>query len=103
MLRKRIADAGVEIPIIPGVMLVSNPEKLAKFCNMNEVSIPEDIKEKMSELKGHQNEWNDFAVEMAARQMECLFTCGTKFFHLYTLNDPVLTCGVLEAVNIFKE
>ena len=76
---------GVKVPILPGVMPLTNLNQIDKIPSMFGASIPLKLKElarKYTDPKSLQKAGIDFSIE----QCQNLQTWGVAGFHLYTLN-----------------
>jgi methylenetetrahydrofolate reductase (NADPH) len=83
---------GVEIPIVPGIMPLTDfaqVERFSKFCG---AEIPGWIRKRMSSLEGDARGQEELGIELATRQAEELLQSGAPGLHFYTLNraEPTL-------------
>ncbi|MFC1889476.1 methylenetetrahydrofolate reductase [Thermodesulfobacteriota bacterium] len=94
---ERCETAGIDVPILAGVMPIYSTrmlEKLAGLCGAtitNEVrggiaALPEDDKEALV----------DFGIDFATRQCEGLLKAGVPGLHIYTMNRSVSAVGIVE-------
>jgi methylenetetrahydrofolate reductase (NADPH) len=96
----RCLAAGINVPIVPGIMPVSNFPQLAKFAAMSGASVPSWM--------GHLFEGTDDDLEirrmvaaiMAAEQVRLLQANGIDEFHFYTLNRPDLTYAIAHILGV---
>jgi methylenetetrahydrofolate reductase (NADPH) len=92
---ERAERAGITIPIIPGIMPITDIEKIRKFGKMTGATIPKSIVGPM-EKAASPEEALKLGVEFATKQCEDLRQNGVKYFHFYTLNQ---SRAVTEIVN----
>lgn len=89
---------GITIPIIPGIMPISNVAQLERFTAMCGASIPEEL---LSELKEHEQD-KDAVIEIGTRhaviQSIDLLEKGAPGIHYYTLNKHSQISSVLSQV-----
>ena len=83
---------GVEIPIVPGIMPLTDfaqVERFSKFCGAD---IPAWIRKRMQALTGDARGQEELGIELATRQAEALLQNGVPGLHFYTLNraEPTL-------------
>lgn len=95
---ERAQKAGVKIPLIPGVMPVTNFNGARRMAAMNNASMPDSFA-KLFEGLDHEPETRKLvAATAAAGQCTRLFENGVRDFHFYTLNRADLTfalCHIL--------
>jgi methylenetetrahydrofolate reductase (NADPH) len=91
---ERAAKAGITIPIIPGIMPVTDIEKIKKFGQMTGATLPRSIVEPM-EKAASPEEALKLGIEFATKQCEDLRQNGVKYFHFYTLNQPQAVTGIV--------
>ncbi len=89
--------ANINIPIIPGIMPITNFKQISKFASMCGATIPHSITSALENL----NEEDVFkkGVEFAIKQCENLIKNGIKHLHFYTLNKSKATLDILKSIN----
>ncbi|HEY1777258.1 MAG TPA: methylenetetrahydrofolate reductase [Solirubrobacteraceae bacterium] len=98
-LRDRVDHAGLELPIVPGIMLATNFSAVARMAARCGASIPQSLAEQFAGLDEDVESRRLMAAIVATRQIEELRREGFEAFHFYTLNKvdviPAL-CRLLE-------
>lgn len=97
---ERCLAAGITVPIVPGIMPVSNFAQAARFSAMCGTSVPAWL--------GHLFEGTEKSPEMrqivasvvAAEQVRTLQANGVDEFHFYTLNRPELTYAIAHILGV---
>lgn len=92
--RERGARAGITIPIVPGVMPVTNFVQLARFSEACGAEIPRWIRLRLERLADDRPALLDFGVEVVTRLAETLLRGGAPGLHFYTLNQSEPTLRV---------
>ncbi|HKU44565.1 MAG TPA: methylenetetrahydrofolate reductase [NAD(P)H] [Polyangiales bacterium] len=87
-----VRGLGVEIPIVPGLMPLTDfaqVERFSKFCGAD---IPAWIRKRMLAFEGDARSQEELGIELATRQAEDLLRSGAPGLHFYTLNraEPTL-------------
>lgn len=90
--------AGVDIPIIPGIMPITNFKQVRKFASMCGATIPQSLVEKMERVEDYGEEVAKIGVEFAIRQCEDLLRNGVPGLHFYTLNKSKATLEIYRAI-----
>jgi methylenetetrahydrofolate reductase (NADPH) len=94
----RARDAGIDVPIIPGIMPITNVAQIRRFTQMCGASIPPGLLREL-ELRSDQPEAvADFGVAYATMQCADLLANGAPGIHFYTLNRSPSTRAILSAL-----
>jgi methylenetetrahydrofolate reductase (NADPH) len=94
----RAREAGIDIPIIPGIMPITNVAQIRRFTQMCGASIPAGLLREL-ELRSHEPEAvADFGVAYATMQCADLLANGAPGIHFYTLNRSPSTRAILSAL-----
>ena len=99
---ERAGKAGITIPIIPGIMPVTDIEKIKRFGQMTGATLPKSIVEPM-EKAASPEEAQKLGIEFATKQCENLSQNGVKYFHFYTLNQSQATAEIVENLGFTKK
>jgi methylenetetrahydrofolate reductase (NADPH) len=94
----RARKAGITVPIIPGIMPVTNFTQMTKFAAMAGASVPRTMAPLFEGLEHDVETRKLVAVTVAADQCQKLAEAGVTEFHFYTLNRADLTyalCHIL--------
>lgn len=90
----RVRDAGIEVPVVPGIMPVSNVNGLLRFAAMCGADVPKWVRELFDGLDADPDTRRLVAATVAAEQCARLREQGVNEFHFYTLNRAELTYAV---------
>lgn len=85
---------GINIPIIPGIMPITNFKQIRKFALMCGATIPEDLVKKLEKVEDKPEEVEKIGIEFATKQCEDLLKHGVKGLHFYTLNKSKATIEI---------
>ncbi|MGH2963073.1 MAG: methylenetetrahydrofolate reductase [NAD(P)H] [Solirubrobacterales bacterium] len=91
--------AGIEVPIIAGVMPITSYAQIKRFCEICEATIPAPLAEAMEALGGDERAEFELGVAYAARQCDELLAAGVPGIHFYTLNRAPATRAILAALH----
>lgn len=94
---ERAKKAGITIPIIPGIMPITNFKQIKKFASMCKATIPDALISKMEKYEDNNEEIEKIGIEYAVEQCKDLLKNDVKGLHFYTLNKSKAT------VKIFNE
>ncbi len=90
--------AGITIPILPGIMPITNVEQLERFTKMCGASIPSELQKRLIAAKDDPQEVIAIGVEQAIDQCNELLDEGVPGIHFYTLNRSPATRLVVQAL-----
>ncbi len=96
--RDRAAAAGVTLPLVPGIMPVTNFTGAQRMAVMNGASVPDWFARLFEGLENEAETRKMVAIVAAAEQCVKLRANGVEDFHFYTLNRADLTyalCHIL--------
>jgi methylenetetrahydrofolate reductase (NADPH) len=99
---ERARDAGIEVPIIPGIMpitRVGQVERMAKMCG---ASIPDGLRRELQARAEDPEAVLDFGVAYATLQCAELLAAGAPGIHFYTLNRSPATRAILSALKLAR-
>ena len=85
---------GVEIPIVPGLMPLTDFTQVSRFSQFCGADIPAWIRKRMQALEGDARGQEELGIELATRQAEALLRNGAPGIHFYTLNRAEATLRV---------
>ena len=91
----RVRQAGVDIPIIPGIMPITNYSKLARFSDACGAEIPRWIRKQLEAYGDDSDSIKAFGTEVISQLCERLVEGGAPGLHFYTLNQAEPTVAVL--------
>jgi len=84
---ERVQAAGVDIPIIPGIMPISNYSNLARFSDACGAEIPRWIRKRLESYGDDSASIKAFGEEVVTKLCETLLDQGAPGIHFYTMNQ----------------
>ena len=96
----RARDAGIDVPIIPGIMPITNVTQIRRFTSMCGASIPEGLRRELELRADQPDAVADFGVAYATMQCADLLANGAPGIHFYTLNRSPSTRAILSALRV---
>jgi methylenetetrahydrofolate reductase (NADPH) len=99
---ERARAAGVEVPIIPGVMPITRVGQIERMAQMCGASIPDDLRRELHARGEDPEAVLDFGVAYATLQCAELLAAGVPGIHFYTLNRSPATRAILSALKLAK-
>lgn len=94
----RARAAGIGVPIIPGIMPITNVDQVRRFTQMCGATIPSTLLHELDRLKDNEDAVLSQGVAYAAAQCFDLLARGAPGIHFYTLNKSAATRTILTAL-----
>jgi methylenetetrahydrofolate reductase (NADPH) len=94
----RARAAGIETPILPGIMPLTNVDQIERFTAMCGASIPPMLRAAMDVRRAEPEAALELGVAWAALQCADLLRRGAPGIHFYTLNRSPSTRAILAAL-----
>jgi methylenetetrahydrofolate reductase (NADPH) len=94
----RCREIGIEVPIIPGVLPVTNLAQIQRITSLCGACLPADFVADLQAQGDDVDAQFEIGVEFATRQVQGLIDDGVSGLHFYVLNKSPATCRVLQAV-----
>ncbi len=95
---ERASKMGIEIPVIPGIMPVTDCRRIEEFANFCSATIPRRLKEQMASVLDKPSEMVKMGIEYAIKQCEDLKRNGVDYLHFYTMNRSDAVSEILDAL-----
>lgn len=88
---ERARAAGITLPIVPGIMPVTNVSQLERFTSMCGSTIPEALRHRLERVRDDEQAVISTGIEWATDQCRALLDGGAPGVHFYTLNRSLST------------
>lgn len=98
--RDRCAAAGIDSPIVPGILPITRFPQLEKFAAACGASVPDWLRGWFAGLEDDAQTRQMIAASVAINQVRRLQAQGIDEFHFYTLNRSELTFAICHALGV---
>ena len=99
----RVRAADINVPIIPGILPVTNFKQVVRFARMCGASVPRWMADLFEGLEDDPGTRKLVAASVAAEQCRALHAGGVGDFHFYTLNRVDLTYAICHVLGVRPE
>ena len=96
--RDRCQTLGIEIPIVPGIMPITDYARIQRITAMCGSSFPEDLATRLAAVQDDKAAQFEIGVEHALIQCEQLKAEGVPGIHFYALNKSDACLQILDAL-----
>jgi len=90
--------AGIDVPIIPGIVPIVSLSQLRRTCERCDSTIPEPLEAALESLGGDEGAEYEFGIAYGAQQCSALLAHGAPGIHFYALNRWPATKAILGAL-----
>ncbi|KQR54327.1 methylenetetrahydrofolate reductase [Leifsonia sp. Leaf336] len=96
---QRAKEAGVTFPILPGIMPVTSPARLARMLELSGEDLPSDLAIQL-EVEPDEDGQREIGIAWATRLAQRLLDGGAPGIHLYTFNQHAAVLSVLDRIGL---
>jgi methylenetetrahydrofolate reductase (NADPH) len=101
--RDRCAAAGIDAPIIPGILPITRFPQMLAFADRCGARVPQWLRQQFAGLEDDPETRQLIAANVAIQQVHELQRQGVEEFHFYTLNRSELTYAICHALGLRPE
>lgn len=84
----KLRDKGVTVPVVAGIMPVTNGRQISRICRLSGTYLPSRFKAIVDRFGARPDAMLDAGVAYATEQIVDLFANGVNAVHIYTMNRP---------------
>lgn len=96
----RVAQLGCTVPIIPGIMPVTNVRQITRFAELSGAAFPRALADRLQAVEDDPEAVRAIGVEVASQLCERLLAGGAPGLHFYTLNRSTATREIYSALGL---
>jgi methylenetetrahydrofolate reductase (NADH) len=94
--------AGIDVPIVPGIMPITNFEQIKRFTSLCGATIPNGLFAQLEQRRDEPEAVAELGVAYATLQCAELLARGAPGIHFYTLNRSPATRAILSALRLHR-
>ena len=90
----RIREKGITVPVVAGIMPVTNGKQIARICKLSGTYLPERFKAIVDKFGDNHAAMRQAGVAYAAQQIIDLIANGVEHIHIYSMNKPEIAASI---------
>jgi len=98
--RDRCQQGGISVPIVPGIMPITEFSRIQRITSMCGATIPASLAERLEAVQDDQKAQFEIGVEFAIEQCRQLIDASVAGIHFYVLNRSQACRRILESLGI---
>ena len=91
----RLRAAGISVPVLAGIMPVTNGKQISRICALSGTSLPPRFRAIVDRFGDNPTAMMDAGVAYATEQIIDLFANGVSNVHVYTMNRPEIAIRIM--------
>lgn len=97
---EQCAQAGIDRPIVPGIMPITNYKSLSRFSDNCGAEIPRWVRQRLAAYGEDQESIKAFGLDLVSELCETLLDNGAPGLHFYTMNQTEPTAALLRNLGL---
>lgn len=93
---ERCQKNGIDIPIVPGIMPITNYSQLSRFSEMCGADIPRWMRKQLECFGDDRQAITEFGIEVVSNLCQRLLDNGAPSLHFYTMNQAKITLAICD-------
>lgn len=98
--RSACCDIGISVPIVPGILPVTNFAQIQRITSLCGATLPDDFASALKNCGDDADRQFEVGVEFATRQVQALIDSGAPGVHFYVLNKSQAATQILRQIEL---
>lgn len=90
----RIREAGINVPVVAGIMPVTNPKQIKRICSISGTTLPQRFVRIVDRYGSSADAITQAGIAYATEQIVDLFANGINAVHVYSMNKPYVAQAI---------
>ena len=95
----RVREAGVTVPVVAGIMPVTNASSIKRICRISGATLPQRFCRIVDKYGANPEQMKQAGIAYATQQIVDLFANGVRAVHVYSMNKPDVAAAILSNVS----
>lgn len=96
----QVREAGIDIPIVPGIQMITNFDQIVRFATKTGATVPDWLRQRFEAVGEDEGDRFRTAADVAAAQVSDLIDRGFRRIHFFTLNRAGLVTSVFKTLGL---
>ncbi len=101
--RDELSAKGMDLPIVPGIMPITNSTQLLRFSDACGAEVPRWIRQRLMGFGDDKAAIRAFGLEVMAAFCERLLALGAPSLHFYTMNGSAASLDICRAIGLLPQ
>ncbi|MGN0661029.1 MAG: methylenetetrahydrofolate reductase [NAD(P)H] [Oscillospiraceae bacterium] len=84
----RLRESGIEVPVVAGIMPVTNPRQIKRICSISGTALPQRFVRIVDKYGSNPEAMKQAGIAYATEQIIDLYANGINAVHIYSMNKP---------------
>lgn len=100
----RLLKNGIDVPVIAGIMPVTNSKQISRICSLSGTSLPPRFASIVDKFSDNPAAMKQAGIAYATEQIIDLIANGVNNIHIYSMNKPDIAASIIHNLSeIFKD
>ena len=91
----RIREKGITVPVLPGIMPVTNGKQMARICQLSGTALPQRFRAIVDKFGDDPKAMQQAGIAYATDQIIDLIANGVHNIHVYSMNKPEVAAAIM--------
>ena len=92
----RIREKGIEVPVVPGIMPITNAKQVGRSVALSGSTVPQKMKIMVDRFADDPDKMKEAGIIYACDQIIDLISNGVSHIHVYSMNKPEIAAGIMK-------
>lgn len=99
----RLMKAGINIPVVPGIMPITNAKQIMRICQLSGTKLPPSFRAMVEKFADKPEALKQAGIAYTTGQIIDLVANGFNNIHIYTMNRPDIIGGIMKNMSEIVE
>ena len=95
----RIREKGITVPVLPGIMPVTNGKQIARSCQLSGAVLPSRFRAIVDRFGDNPKAMQQAGIAYATDQIIDLIANGIQNIHVYSMNKPEVAAAIMSSLS----